>query len=108
VAGISRVTAAAVAFRPDGRVTVKFTGTASTYPFPAFSQASRSLELRPYTSSAAAQANGTPAPAAAVSIAVPSAGLAVNATSSGTCARCRRFLSWHHCPGRQSRKSNSA
>jgi hypothetical protein len=35
---------------------------------------------------AATQANGTPAPAALVGIAVPSAGLVVNATSSGTCA----------------------
>ena len=31
-------------------MTVKFTGTANTYPFPACSYASRSLELRPYTS----------------------------------------------------------
>jgi hypothetical protein len=47
-------------------VTVKFTGTASTYPLPACSQASRSLELRPYTSSPATHANGIPASAAPV------------------------------------------
>ena len=99
-AGTSRATAATAVFRPEGRVTVKFTGTATTYPFLSFSHASRSLELRPYTSSAAIQANGTPASAAAVIIAVPSAGLVANSTSSGTCARRRRLSSRHHCLGR--------
>ncbi len=79
---------------------VKFTGTANTYPFPAFSQAWRSLELRPYTSSAATQANGVPAPAAPVTIAVPSAGLVVNTTSCGICARSRRSWSAHQALGR--------
>ena len=68
---------------------MKFTGTASTYPFRSFSHASRSLELRPYTSSPATHANGTPAPAAPATIAVPSAGLVVNGTSSGTRASPR-------------------
>jgi hypothetical protein len=86
--------------RPEGSLTWKFTGTASTYPLPAFSQASRSLELRPYTSSAAAQANGMPALAALVSIAVPNAGLVVNSIWSGTCACSRRLPSWHHGLGR--------
>ena len=45
-AGTSRATAATAVFRPDGRVTVEFTGTATTYPFLSFSHASRSLELR--------------------------------------------------------------
>jgi len=85
------------AFRPDGSVTVKFTGTASTYPLPACSQASRSLELRPYTSSPAIQANGIPASAAPVIICVPRVGLVVNAASSGTCALSR--LAVLHLPG---------
>ena len=76
-------------------MTVKFTGTVTTYPFWSFSQAWRSLELRPYTSSAATQANGTPAPAAPVIIAVPSAGLVVNSAVPGTCARSRRSRSVH-------------
>jgi hypothetical protein len=67
-----------------------FTGTASTYPFRSFSHASRSLELRPYTSSPATHADGTPAPAAPAIIAAPSAGLVVNSASSGTRARSRR------------------
>ena len=100
MAGISRAAAATAVFRPDGRVTVKFTGTATTYPFVSFSHASRSLPLRPYTASAATQANGAPASAAAVIIAVPSAGLVANSTSSGTRARCRRCSSLHHCFGR--------
>jgi hypothetical protein len=87
-------------------VTVKFTGTTSTYPFRAFSQASRNLALRPYTSSAVTQANGTPASAAPVIIAVPSAGLVLNSASSGTCARSRRARSAHQPFGRYSRKSN--
>jgi hypothetical protein len=59
VGGISRATADTAAFRPDESVTVQFTGTASTYPSRSFSQASRSLEPRPYTSSPATQANRT-------------------------------------------------
>ncbi len=89
-----------VVFRPEGSVTVKFTGTVTTYPFPAFSHASRSLELRPYTSSAATHANGTPARAAPVTIAVPSAGLVVNTVSCGTRARSRRSRSAHQVLGR--------
>jgi hypothetical protein len=45
--GTIAATAAAAALRPDGSVTVKFTGTASTYPFQASSHACRSFELRP-------------------------------------------------------------
>ena len=81
-------------------MTVKFTGTANTYPFRSFSHTSRSLELRPYTSSPATHANGTPAPAAPAIIAVPSAGLVVNGTSSGTRARSRRPRSAHQAFGR--------
>jgi hypothetical protein len=62
VDGISRAAAATAVFGPEGRVTVKFTGTASTYPFRAFSQASRNLALRPYTSSAVTQATARPHP----------------------------------------------
>ena len=93
-------TAATVALRPDGRVTAKFTGTASTYPLPASSHAWRSLELRPYTSSAATQANGTPALAALVIICAPRSGLVVNSVSSGTCALSRRAWSAHQAFGR--------
>jgi hypothetical protein len=50
---------------------------------------------------------GTPAAAAPVIIVVPSAGLVANSVSSGTCTCSRRCLSWHHCLGRYSRKSNS-
>ena len=100
VAGISRATAATVLLRPDESVTVKFTGTANTYPLTSFSQAWRSFELRPYTSSAATQANGTPALAAPVIIAVPSAGLVANSTSSGTRACFRRARSAHQDFGR--------
>jgi hypothetical protein len=69
-AGITRATADTAGLRPDRSETRKVTGTATTYPFPAYSQASRSLALRPYTSSAAAQANGTPPAAAPESIAL--------------------------------------
>ena len=100
VCGTIAATAAAVALRPDGRVTVKFTGTASTYPFPASSHARRSFELRPYTSSAATHANGIPVPAAPVIICAPRSGLVVKAVSSGTCAFSRRAWSAHHAFGR--------
>jgi hypothetical protein len=46
-AGTIAATAAAAAVRPEGSLTGKFTGTASTDPLPALSQARRSLPLRP-------------------------------------------------------------
>jgi hypothetical protein len=42
-----------LALRPDGSVTVKFTGTASTYPFQASSHACRSFELPEVTANSA-------------------------------------------------------
>jgi hypothetical protein len=86
--------------RPEASLTGKFTGTASTYPLRAFSQARRSLPLRPQISSPATQRNGTPARATAVTIAAASAGLAANLTQPGTRARRSRALPRNHGFGR--------
>ena len=99
-AGTIAATAAAAAVRPEASLTGKFTGTASTYPLPAFSQARRSLPLRPQIPSPATQRNGTAARAAAVIIAAARAGLAANLTRPGTRARRSRALPRNHDVGR--------
>ncbi len=99
-AGTIAATEDTAALRPEASLTAKFTGIASTYPLPAFSQACRSLPLRPYTSSPATQENSTRARAAAVTIAAASAGLVVNLVLAGMRARSRRALPRNHDFGR--------
>src|ERR1019366_1211926 len=82
-------------------------GTAKPSPSRASSQAARSFELRPYTSSPATHPNGTLAVTASATISVPCTVLVANIVPSGTCARSRRAVSSHHGFGRYRRKLNS-
>ena len=49
-------------FRPEPRMTLKLTGTANTYPFPASSQARRSFAERPQTGGPAERHRGAHCP----------------------------------------------
>ncbi len=83
-------------------------GRMPTYARPAFSHVSRSLPLRVYTSSNAAQPDGSPAAASRLSWAAARSGLVVIARSSGIPAARRRSGSLAHRSGMYTSKSAHA
>ncbi len=83
-------------------------GRMPTYARPAFSHVSRSLPLRVYTSSKAAQPAGSPAAASRLTWAAARSGLVVIARSSGIPAARRRSGSLAHRSGMYTSKSAHA
>ena len=84
---------------PDGKVMRKSHGRMPTYASPACSHTARSLPLRVYTSSNAAQQASSPAAASRRTWAAARSGLVVIARSSGTPAARRRPRSCAHRSG---------
>ena len=93
---------------PEARVILKSRGTMPTYARPAVSHASRSLPLRVYTSSNAAQPTGSLAAISRPSCAAARSGLVVITRSPGIPAALRRSGAFAHRSGMYTSKSAQA